>query len=519
MVSRDKQLCVLIIMDGWGIGPAIKGNAITTAKLPYYNQLVKKYSHTALRASSKYVGLPPGQEGNSEAGHMNIGAGRIVEQDAVVISKSINNGTFFRNPAFMGAVAQTQKYHSDVHLVGMITGNQSAHSDPDHLISLITLFNRKKVRNIFLHLFTDGRDAPPYYAQKLFKSFHGIFSNYATVATVMGRFYGMDRKKEWSRTEMAYNTMVLGRGLKEPTPEDAVLHAYARGESDEFIKPTVIVAADNQPKGLIKNNDAVVFFNLRSDRARQLCKPFAQDDFLRANKGSFKPKNKPRNLFLVAMTDFGPDMPKLMTAYPGREIVDTLPMALSGYRQLVVAESEKFAHVTYFFNGGYDHPVNGEVREMIMSPDVKHYEDQPQMSLAQTSARVLSAIRNREFDFIVMNIANADMIAHTGKFWATVKACEYTDDALGKITKAVLDKKGICLITADHGNAEGVIDPKTGEPETEHSTNPVPFIIVKAGSRLKLRANGILGDIAPTVLDLLKLEQPHDMTGKSLIIH
>lgn len=520
MVLKDtKQLCVLVIIDGWGIGPAFKGNAITTAKLPHYDQIMKKYAHTTLKAASKYVGLPPGQEGNSEAGHMNIGAGRIVEQDAVVISKSINNGTFFRNPAFMGALAHTEKYHSDVHLVGMITGNQSAHSDPDHLISLITLFNRKKVRNVYLHLFTDGRDAPPYYAQKLFRSFHGIFSKYATVATVMGRFYGMDRKKEWSRTEMAYNTMVLGQGIKESSAEDAVLHAYARGESDEFIKPAVIVNSDGQPKGLIKNNDAVVFFNLRSDRARQLCKPFAQDNFSQENKGSFKPKNKPRNLFLVAMTDFGPDMPKLMTAYPSREIVDTLPMSLPGYRQLAIAESEKFAHVTYFFNGGYDHPVSGEDREMVTSPNVKHYEDEPQMSLLQTTSRVVEAVQKNQYDFIVMNIANPDMIAHTGKFWATVKACEYTDQALAKITKAVLAKNGICIITADHGNAEGVIDPKTGEPETEHSTNPVPFIVVKSGTRPKLRKNGVLGDIAPTILELLHLEQPHDMTGKSLIIH
>ncbi len=519
MASNDKKLCVLVIMDGWGIGPAAKGNAITTAKLPHYKQLVKKYSYTTLKAASKSVGLPMGQEGNSEAGHMNIGAGRVVEQDAVVISKSINNGTFFRNPAFMGALAHVQKYNSDVHLVGMITGNQSAHSDPDHLISLITLFNRKKVRNVYLHLFTDGRDAPPYYAQKLFKSFHGVFNSYATVATVMGRFYGMDRKKEWSRTQLAFDAMVSGKGLKEKTAEEAVLHAYARGESDEFIKPTIIVDEAGKPKGLIKNNDAVIFFNLRSDRARQMCKPFAQTDFYQANKGSFKPTAKPKNLFLVAMTDFGPDMPKLMTAYPSREIVETLPMSLPGYRQLAIAESEKFAHVTYFFNGGYDHPVDGEVREMIPSPNLKHYEDEPLMSLDKTTARVVTAIQKREFDFIVMNIANADMIAHSGKFWATVKACEYTDDALGKITKAVLAKDGICIITADHGNAETVIDPKTGEPETEHSTNPVPFIVVKSGPKLKLRKNGILGDIAPTILELLQLEKPHDMTGKTLITH
>ncbi len=514
----NKKPTVLIIMDGWGIAPPSAGNAITSAKLPVYNGLLKKYAWTELRASGKAVGLPAGQDGNSEAGHMNIGAGRVVEQDAVVISKSIDQGTFFRNPAFAGAVAHAKKNNSAVHLVGMITANQSAHSDPDHLISLIVLLSRSKVKHIYLHLFTDGRDSPKFLAQKIIASFKGYFTNHVQVATVMGRFYGMDRKKEWSRTELAYNAMVLGEGIHEHSAQDAVLHAYARGESDEFIKPTVIVDDHDAPRGLIKDNDAVIFFNLRSDRARQMCKPFVQSDFENLNPGSFQRQVKPKNLFLVALTDFGPDLGDLITAFPSRDLADSLPMVLHDYRQLAIAENEKYAHVTYFFNGGYANPVANEKRVIVRSPNLKTYEEAPKMSLDEVTRVVIEGLNKKRYDFITMNIANPDMIAHTGNLLATVKACEYTDIALGKIIATALKFDGLVIVTADHGNAEEVINIETGEVDTEHSANPVPFIIVQKGQLPKLRSGGKLGDIAPTILQLLGVPQPKLMTGKSLII-
>lgn len=514
---ETKKPTVLIIMDGWGIAPPSAGNAITSAKLPIYNGLLKKYAWTELRAAGKAVGLPSGQDGNSEAGHMNIGAGRVVEQDAVVISKSIDHGTFFRNPAFTSAIAHARKNNSDVHLVGMITANQSAHSDPDHLISLIILLSRSKVKNIYLHLFTDGRDSPKYLAQKIMESFKGFFNNYVKVATVMGRFYGMDRKKEWSRTELAYNAMVLGEGIHEHSAQDAVLHAYARGESDEFIKPTVIVDDHDMPQGLIKDNDAVIFFNLRSDRARQMCKPFVQPDFEKLNPGCFTRRSKPKNLFMVAMTDFGPDLGDLITAFPSRELADSLPMVLHDFRQLAIAENEKYAHVTYFFNGGYADPVANEKRVIVKSPDLKTYDDVPQMSLDEVTRIVVEGIDKERYDFITVNVANPDMIAHTGNLAATIKACEYTDSALGSIIDATMKKDGMVIVTADHGNAEEVINIETGEVDTEHSANHVPFIIVKKGPLPKLRPLGKLADIAPTILELLGVPKPKLMTGRSLI--
>ena len=512
-----KQLTVLVILDGFGVAPAGESNAISRARMPFYQSLLKQYSHTTLQASGKYVGLPAGQSGNSEAGHMNIGAGRIVEQDAVVISKSINDGTFFRNPAFLGAVNHAKKYHSNVHLIGLLTGNQSAHADPDHLISLITLLKHHNIDNVFLHLFTDGRDSPRFFAQKLYQKHAGFFNKYAKISTMMGRFYGMDRKKEWSRTAKAYNAMVFGTGLIETDPREAIFQAYARNESDEFIQPTVIVSNAKKPVGLIKDGDSVIFFNLRSDRARQMCKPFVQENFEQANAGGFKRKKVLKNMFYVAMTDFGPDLGRMVTAYPSRDVIDALPVALKDYRQLAIAENEKYAHVTYFFNGGFADPIAGETRLIIASPNVREYDQKPEMSLALMTETVIKSIRARRYDFIVMNIANPDMIAHTGNLQATIKACEYVDQALKKLVKVVLDQQGIVIVTGDHGNAEGLIDHNNGWPDTEHSTSPVPFIIVRQGAKLALKSGGVLGDIAPTILDLLHQPKPKVMTGKSLI--
>jgi len=296
-----------------------------------------------------------------------------------------------------------------------------------------------------------------------------------------------------------------------------VLHAYARGESDEFIKPTVIVDAEDKPIGLIKDNDSLIFFNLRSDRARQMCKPFVQDNFEADNTRSFKRRVKPKNMFMVALTDFGPDLGNLITAFPSRDLTDSLPIVLHEYRQLAIAENEKYAHVTYFFNGGYADPVANEKRVIVKSPDLLSYEQVPEMSLEVVTNVVLEGIKKQRYDFITMNVANPDMIAHTGNLQATIQACEYTDKALGQIIDATLERDGLVIVTADHGNAEEIINLKTGDVDTEHSANPVPFIIVRKGPKVKLRSGGKLGDIAPTILELLGVQKPKLMTGKTLI--
>ncbi len=515
-MGRKNKPLVLIILDGWGIGPQDHSNAIALARTPHMDSFMKRYAHTTLKASSVAVGLPQGQDGNSEAGHMNIGAGRIVEQDSIMISRAISNGTFFKNPAFLSAAHHARKHRSNVHLIGLLSNGQSAHSHPDHLLALITFFRYKKVNNLYLHLFTDGRDSQRYSAIKLLRKHQTLFSARSSIATIIGRAYAMDRKKDWSHTKLAYDAMVLGKGVRyASSAEEAVVRAYNRGETDEFILPTVITEK-GKPVARIRNTDSVVFFNLRSDRARQLSKPFVQSDFETSNRGSFKRGRIVRNLLFIAMTDFGPDL-DLLTAFPSTDIVNSLTAVLNKFRQLYIAESEKYAHITYFFNGGYDHPIAGEHRKLVPSPNVLSYKNKPRMALPAITRHVLSVLKKQRYDFIAMNVSNADMLAHTGNVRATVRAIEYTDECVGKIVAEALRHGGIACITGDHGNAEELINRETGEIDTEHSKNPVPCIIVKRGSKLKLR-QGLLADIAPTILQLLHVKKPELMTGRSLII-
>ncbi len=516
-MAKTSKPFVLFILDGWGIGPHDESNALYQAKTPHMDEFKRKYAYTELLASSVHVGLPLGQDGNSEAGHMNIGAGRIVEQDSVMISRSISDGTFFKNPAFLQAAKHARKYKSNVHLMGLLSNGQSAHSQPDHLIALITFFRYQKVKNIYLHLFTDGRDSSRYSAIRLLRKYQNLFNAQCTIASIIGRAYAMDRKKDWKHTQLAYDAMVRGVAPQTASSaEDAVLHAYNRGETDEFILPTVITS-NGKPVGKISDKDSVVFFNLRSDRARQLSKPFTQFDFEKVNAHAFKRLKVLKNVFFVAMTDFGPDLETILTAYPSRDIVDTLPVVLSNFRQLYIAESEKYAHMTYFFNGGYDRPVAGEKRIMVPSPDVLSYKKTPKMGLPSITSQFLKAISSDRYDFIGVNISNADMLAHTGSVPATIEAAEYVDHCLGKMVAAVLAKNGMICITADHGNAEELVNRTTGEIDTEHSKNPVPCIIIKKGPKLQLRKKGILADIAPTLLELLHVDKPDLMTGSSLI--
>ncbi|MDD5566942.1 MAG: 2,3-bisphosphoglycerate-independent phosphoglycerate mutase [Patescibacteria group bacterium] len=503
---------VLIVMDGWGIAPPSRGNAILLAKKPNFDKF-EAYPHTQLNSSSREVGLPVGQDGNSEAGHMNIGAGRIVDQDSVIISKAISDGTFFKNPAFREAIGHTQRNHSNLHIMGLLTAEQSAHSDPDHLLALITMAHSEGVKKVFLHLFTDGRDSPQYASVGYLRDLLVVLKKFpeVRVASLQGRFYAMDRKKVWSRTELAYNALALGQGIKNTDPEKAIVTAYNRGESDEFIHPTVITDK-GKPIGVMNDNDSIIYYNLRSDRTRQLAKSFVQPDF-----AGFKRKRIIRGLRFVAMTDFGPDLPGILTAFPSADLKGTLPMALKDFHQLYIAESEKYAHVTYFMNGGYADPVASEHRVLVPSPDVRSYDEKPEMSAYQITQVVVNNIENYVYDFYGVNFANPDMVGHTGNLGATIKAIEVVDECVGRIVKAALAKRGIVFITSDHGNAEEKFNLKTGEVNTNHTSNPVPFYIISEQYRnLRLKKNGVSGDIAPTILNLYKIKQPAEMTGKPL---
>lgn len=507
---------VLIILDGWGLSEERRGNAILQAKTPNMDSYYHNYPNIEINTSGPNVGLPIGQAGNSEAGHMNIGAGRVVEQDDVIISRSINNGTFFKNPAFLQAASHANQNKSSIHLMGLLADKSSPHADPDHLLSLLSFFTSRTKQNIYLHLFTDGRDSPPYDAIKVLTQYNPIFnSSRVKIASIAGRFWAMDRKKAWDRTRRTYDSLVLGEGYEASSAVEAVNQAYNRGESDEFISPTVIFKG-KKPVSVIKDNDSIVFFNLRSDRARQLTKAFVQANFEKKNKNSFKRSKVLENIIFVALTDFGPDLEGVLTAYPGIDIPDTLPVALKDLNQLYIAETEKYAHVTYFINGGYDHPVAGEDRVNIPSKDVAAYDKKPEMSTKEITDRVILEVNNDKYDFVCINFAAADMVGHSGNLKAGIKAVEAIDKALGRIVDTVLAKGGTIVITADHGNAEEMENLETKERATEHSTNPVPFIVINH-LKYKLAKGGKLANVAPTILDIIGVDKPILMKEKSLI--
>lgn len=513
---------ILIILDGFGVAPSGPGNAVKLAKMPYLNELFAKYPYTQLKAHGEYVGLFKGTDGNSEAGHMNLGAGRLVQQDLTVISKMIKDGTFFKNTALKQAIENVKKNKANLHLMGLLTGTESAHAHPAHLDALLELTRQYKLKHIYFHLFTDGRDSPPYDGYKYLHNFlKKLNPQHEHVATIMGRFYAMDRKKAWSRTELAYNTLTLGSKRQAPTALAAIDEAYARGESDEFIKPTTIYEQDKMlPR--IKNHDSVIFFNARSDRARQLTKAFVQEDFNSLNPHSFKRKKRIKDILFVALTDFGPDLPNILTVYPSPDLKHTLPMELGDLRQLYIAETDKYGHLTYFFNGGYSQPVAGENRILVNSQDVTSYDQTPKMSAGSITDIVVKNIQQEVYDFIAINFANPDMIGHTGNLTAAIKGLEYLDTCLKKIINLVVnDKRGTVVITADHGNVEEMINMENGKIDTQHSIFPVPFCIIGPASQvknMKLKSGGILADVAPTILNLMHRNKPQDMTGKSLII-
>ncbi len=511
---------IFTIIDGFGIAPPSDTNPISLANMANFDFLWDNYPHTTLKASGTAVGILPNQVGNSEAGHMNIGAGRIVKQDILRIHESIDDGSFYHNPALVQCFYHTKKHKSKIHIIGLLSGPNSGHSHPKHLYALLHFFRLRGVKNIYLHLFTDGRDTGPYDSVKLLENLQKRLLPGEKIVFLGGRLY-LDRKKDWKKTQKAYNALVLGEADRFLDPVEYVKKSHSKGTTDEYIEPACLAGSRNNPVGLIKNYDGIVFFNLRSDRARQLTKPFIQEKFNKMNPGAFKRKKILKNISFVAMTDFGPDLDSVLTAFPSPDVRDTFPVAMKKHRQLYLAESEKFAQVTYFFNGGFTDPVAGEERMKVESPYVANYALHPEMSTDKLVDIIYERILKDKNDVIVVNFANADMVGHTGNLQAGIRACKKVDEALGKIYKLIKKKKGTLVITSDHGNIEVTSDASFHNPNTSHDKNPVPFMIIsddKKIKNIKLREDGVLGNVAPTILDIFDINKPEAMTCDSLVI-
>lgn len=512
-MSQLKSPILLAILDGWGIGrPDDPFNAIAMAGTPNISRLTNSYPNTSLECSGEAVGLPDGQMGNSEVGHLNIGSGRIVYQELTRISKSIRDEQFFCNPVLLEIIRQVKTAKRSLHLMGLLSDG-GVHSHIDHVVALLELAKRQGLVNVYVHAFLDGRDTAPSSANQYVDSLEEKMRQIGIghIATVIGRYYAMDRDKRWERTEKAYAALVYREGYHSFSARQAVEDAYARGETDEFVKPTVVA---NCPDCGIQANDGILFFNFRPDRARQLTRTFIDADF-----EGFPRRNGFFPVFYASLTQYDEKF-NVPVAFPPQYLKDTLGEVFSraGYHQLRIAETEKYAHVTYFFNGGEETPFAGEDRRLIPSPRIATYDLQPEMSAPQVTEELIAAIRSRRYDLIICNYANGDMVGHTGVMPAVIQAVKTVDACIGSVADAVLEQNGTLLITADHGNADMMRDPETGEPFTQHTTNRVPFILVSEEYRTASLSPGILADIAPTILDLAKLPQPEAMTGKSLIV-
>lgn len=498
----------LIVLDGWGLNPRPEGNAIAMAKKPHWDRFMATYPCVPIPTSGESVGLPPGQMGNSEVGHTNMGAGRVVYQDLVRINKSIYDGDFFENPVLIEAMQAAKRKGGRVHLIGLVSDG-GVHSSLEHLYALMELASRQSVPSVYIHAFMDGRDTAPTSGGRFLHQLDQRLAamSGAQLATIVGRYYAMDRDKRWDRVEIAYRAMVDGIAEHHAsTGAEGMAAAYSRGETDEFIKP--IIVAD---EGRIRSGDSVIFFNFRPDRAREITRTLVDPDF-----DEFERPHRP-DVHFVCMTQYDATF-GLPLAF-GPQSLDRIlspVLADAGVRQLRTAETEKYAHVTFFFNGGVEKPYAGEERVLVPSPRVATYDLQPEMSAFQVADVAEQWIKDSKADVIIMNLANADMVGHTGNMGATVKAVEALDICLGRVIGAIEAKGGTALITADHGNAEQMYDPATGEIVTSHTLNPVPLILVGGGDA-KLQS-GLLSDIAPTMLDLLGIPQPKEMTGHSLLV-
>ena len=511
---KKNKPTILAILDGWGIGAKDDTNAIWLAKTPVFDYLSEKYPCTQLGATGKDVGLDNRQTSGSETGHMNIGAGRIAIQDSRKISESINTGTFFHNAAFLGAISHVKKNKSNLHLMGLLGNEDSPHMNPYHLEALLLLAKQNNIKNVYIHFFTDGRDSYPKSALEHLASWEKRMEHIGVgkIASLVGRFYAMDRAKNWDRLKVAYGLLVSGKGKKFKSPEDAVKYSYQKNLTDEYIKPSLI-DGHGEKFITINNNDSVIFFNLRSDRARQFAKLFV----LEKSEETRLPNPRLKNLYFVAMTNFGPDLP-VHTAFQDHPINGTLPSALAKFSQLYIAETEKFAHITYFLNGGYADALDGEDRLMIPSPITDNYAKIPQMSAEKITQKILGFLKKSRYDFTAVNFANADMIGHTGNTKATIKAVECVDKCLGKLWSNVHKYSGNLIITADHGNADCMWNKQAKLPMTFHTKNPVPFIVASEKyKKKKLASGGVLGNISPTICDIMETDKLKEMSKKSLL--
>jgi 2,3-bisphosphoglycerate-independent phosphoglycerate mutase len=498
----------LIIMDGFGESDEIKGNAIASARTPNIDRLKSSRPFTTIGAAGLDVGLPPGQMGNSEVGHLNLGAGRVVYQDYTRINLAIEDGSFYENQVLVEAADYAKKRGSALHLIGLLSDG-GVHSHNTHLYALLRLARERGQKTVYIHAILDGRDVPPRSALGYFRGLEAEIKSIGVgkVATVAGRYYSMDRDRRWERTELAYRAMTSGQGFQAESPEEAVKAGYDRGEDDEFLKPTVV-----DTDGMVEDGDSLIFFNFRPDRARQITKAFTNPDFCEFDREKI-------DVHFVCMTQYEESI-EAEVAFPAEYLSDTLSEVVSraGLRQLRIAETEKYAHVTFFFNGGREEASPGEERVLIPSPKVATYDLKPEMSAFEVTDAVVEKIKEGVYDLIVLNYANSDMVGHTGFFDAAVRAVEAVDECVGRVVNEVLARGGAVLLTADHGNAEQMENEATGQHHTAHTTNPVPFILIMEGVKARLRGDGILADVAPTVLDLLDLPVPAAMTGRSLIV-
>ncbi|HEY6010512.1 MAG TPA: 2,3-bisphosphoglycerate-independent phosphoglycerate mutase [Nitrospirota bacterium] len=510
----DKQV-LLIVLDGWGINLSREGNAVALAKTPTYTRIVNESPHTELSASGEAVGLPEGQMGNSEVGHLNLGAGRVVYQDSTRISKAIRDGEFFQNPVLIAAMDSVLRTGGNLHLMGLLSDG-GVHSRLDHLFAMLDLAKARGVANVFFHAFLDGRDTPPSSALQYIKQLedHMAGIGVGRIATVSGRYYAMDRDKRWDRIQKAYDALVLGDGIRKYSATDAVQESYAHDRTDEFMMPTVLFdRASNAPLAPILDRDAVIFCNFRSDRAREITRALTDPGF-----DGFKRPVVPKLSSFVCLTTYDESF-NLPVAFSPARLTNILGEVLStrGIRQLRIAETEKYAHVTFFFNGGEEPPFPLEDRILVPSPrDVATYDKKPEMSAREITSKLVENIQSRQYGFILVNYANPDMVGHTGIMEAAVKAVEVLDECLERVVSAAREAGMDVLITADHGNIEMMADASTGQPHTAHTTDPVPFIAVN--KKVTLRDGGMLADVAPTVLALMEIPVPPEMTGKSLII-
>jgi 2,3-bisphosphoglycerate-independent phosphoglycerate mutase len=517
-VSKPPRPIVLTVLDGWGYRPETKGNAIALARKPNYDRLLKEFPSTLIQSSGPWVGLPEGQMGNSEVGHLNIGAGRIVQMDITRVDQLIASGEFMRHPLLLDAMKRGRE--RQLHLMGLVSDG-GVHSHIEHLYALLRMARENKVEKAFVHCFMDGRDTPPESGIDYLRALEQKMREYGVgqIASVSGRYYAMDRDNRWERVERAYRAVVHGESeTKSSDPIAAMRASYEKGVTDEFVVPVAITTAATPnkpaaPRGVIRNEDAVIFFNFRADRARQMTRALIEPGF-----DKFIDPKRPQNLRFVAMTQYEKTWPWLNYLLAPEKLEHILANVFGelNYKNLRVAETEKYAHVTYFFNGGVEKPFPGEERLLVPSPKVPTYDLKPEMSAAGITDAVIHAIEKGEFDAIIMNFANADMVGHSGKLEAAIKACETIDECLGRIYQALKPRGGAWIITADHGNAETMIDLVTGGPHTYHTTNPVPLMLITGDGRTPLKPGGSLRDIAPTILGLAGVAEPREMTGHDL---